>query len=199
LLGHRSSRYAVTTATALALALAAPCPLGCAHAAAVTPAGDAILDSGGELAGAAPERAAVVVTPEQVTVWGSAEVPDGSRLQVAYAGVDAITRSELLKAVQVRVTSVLTDLESTEPARRTLVLETVEAVDGELAGVGPLPHGWARVRRGNSVVLRVWARLDVSRARLERAVRPTLERVAYRGGGGWMEGLSAFPVDGPSR
>ncbi len=113
----------------------------------------------------------MTVTPSTITVWGITEVPDGSRMQMALAGVDAITRSELLKAIEVRVASVETDVESTDPTRRAVTIETVEAVDAALPRATAMPHGWARVRRGHEVVLRLWARLDVPRATVEAAVR----------------------------
>jgi hypothetical protein len=147
--------------------------LACAHAG---PRGEDVLERGGELADVQVERLPVVVTATTITVWGSSEVPDGSRVQMAFAGVDAITRSELLKAVQVRVASVVTDVDSTDPGRRSLTVETMETVDGVLSRAGALPHGWARVRRGNDTVLRIWARLEVPRAQLETAVRSLLER-----------------------
>jgi hypothetical protein len=150
--------------------------LACAHASGTEPRGEEVLERGGELANAQAERATVTVTAAAVTVWGLTEVPDGSRLQVAFAGVDAITRSELLKAIQVRVASVVTSVESTDPNRRSVVVETVEAVDGLLARSGPLPHGWVRVRRGGEVVIRIWARLEVPRATLETTVRSVLAR-----------------------
>ena len=96
-------------------------------------------------------------------------------MQAAFAGVDAITRSELLKAVEVRVAEVVTDVDSTDPNRRAITVETFEAVDGVLARGGPLPHGWARIRRGDAVVIRLWARLEVPRAGLETAVRSLLQ------------------------
>jgi hypothetical protein len=151
--------------------------LACAPAGARTgPSGEEVLQRGGELASSPAERATVVVTPSTVTVWGLTEVPDGSRLQMAFAGVDAIARSELLKAIEVRVTGVVTSVESTDPDRRRVVVETVEAVDGVLAHSGPLPHGWVRVRRGGEVVIRIWARLDIPRATLEATVRSVLGR-----------------------
>jgi hypothetical protein len=108
----------------------------------------------------------------------------------ARAGVDAITRSELLKAVQVRVASVVTDVESADPARRSITDETYEAVDGVLAHAGPMPHGWARVRRGNDTVIRIWARLEVPRATLETAVRSLLERRGKTASASLLDGLT---------
>ncbi len=150
------------------LALAALMTVACAHAGLH---GEEVLERGGELAQAHPERATVAVTASTITVWGITEVPDGSRLQMALAGVDAIARSELLKAVEVRVTSAETDVESADPSRRSLTLETVEAVEGALPRATPMPHGWARVRRGDEVVLRLWARLEVPRESVEAALR----------------------------
>jgi len=135
--------------------------------------GEQVLERGGELQGERPERA-LEVTPEWVRVWGLSEVPDGARLQLAFSGVDAITRSELLKAVRVRVTSLLLDRESNESGRRSLLVVTSEQVSGLLDRAGPLPHGWARIRQGDRVVLRLWARLDVRRSALEAALRSTL-------------------------
>jgi hypothetical protein len=145
----------------------------CAHASGGV-RGEEVIERGGELADARAERATVTVTADTITVWGLVEVPDGSRMQAAFAGVDAITRSELLKAVQVRVAEVVTDMDSTDPSRRSITMETMEVVDGVLARGGPLPHGWARIRRGDTVVIRLWARLDLPRAGLENAVRSLL-------------------------
>jgi hypothetical protein len=154
----------------LALVLA----LACAHASG-GPRGEDVLERGGELADVQAERQTVTVTNGIITVWGMTEVPDGSRMQMAFAGVDAITRAELLKVVQVRVAEVVTDVDSTDPGRRSITMETVEVVDGVVAKTGPLPHGWARVRRGGEIVIRLWARLEVPRANLETAVRSLLE------------------------
>jgi hypothetical protein len=130
-----------------------------------------VLERGGELAEGWPQRS-LELTAEVVRVWGISEVPDGSRLQLALSGVNAITRAELLKAVRVRVQSVLADARS-EDAQR-LSLSTTESVAGVLDRAGPLPHGWARIRRGDEVVLRLWARLEVPRPALEAALRAPL-------------------------
>lgn len=161
--------------------------VACAHAG---PRED-VIERGGELADVEAARAPVAVTATSITVWGSSEVPDGSRMQMAFAGVDAITRSELLKAVQVRVASVVTDVDSTDPRRRSLTVETMETVDGVLSRAGALPHGWARVRRGNETVLRIWARLEIPRAQLETAVRSLLERRGHAFSPGLIDGLTS--------
>jgi hypothetical protein len=160
--------------------------LACAHAGAPRgPRGEEVLERGGELANVQAERATLTVTATTVTVWGLTEVPDGSRMQVAFAGVDAITRAELLKSIQVRVAGVVTSVESTDPHRRSVEVETVEAVDGLLSRSGPLPHGWARLRRDGGVLIRLWARLEVPRASLETTVRSVLAQ----------RGAAADPAD----
>jgi hypothetical protein len=171
--------------------------LGCAHPGAR--GGGDILERGGELADVVAERSVVTVNSSTVAVLGLTEVPEGSRWQMALAGVDAITRSELLKAVQVRVSSVEADVESTDPAQRSIAIETVEAVDGVLAHAGPMTHGWARVRRGDEIVVRLWARLEVPRVTVEGAVRAVLERRGKGSAAAIVEGLSTPPPTGSSR
>lgn len=181
---RRLANLPLSSLSVLALCLA------CAHASGTKPRGEEVLERGGELADNRAERATVTVTPTTVTVWGLTEVPDGSRLQVAFAGVDAITRSELLKAIQVRVAGTVTSVESTDPNRRSVVVETVEAVDGLLTRSGPLPHGWVRVRRNGEVVIRIWARLEVPRAALETSVRSVLSRRGQGDPAAIVQGLS---------
>jgi hypothetical protein len=166
--------------------------LACSHA-SNGPRGEEVLERGGELADVQAERQTVTVGNGIITVWGMTEVPDGSRMQMAFAGVDAITRAELLKVVQVRVAEVVTDVDSTEPGRRSITMETVEAVDGVVAKTGPLPHGWARVRKGDAVVIRLWARLDVPRANLETAVRSLLEGRGKTYSPSLIDGLDRSP------
>src|SRR5208283_3492997 len=102
--------------------------LGCGHtgpeAARPAPSPEEVLERGGELANADAVRAKVLVTADRVSVWGMTEVPDGSRMQMALAGVDAITRSELLKSIEVRVSGVVTSVESTDPSARCVVVES---------------------------------------------------------------------------
>ena len=173
--------------------------LGCGHAgpeaARPAPLREEVLERGGELADADAVRAKVSVTADRVSVWGMTEVPDGSRMQMALAGVDAITRSELLKSIEVRVSGVVTSVESTDPARRSVVVETVEAVSGALSSAGPLAHGWARVRRGDKIVLRLWARLDVARTVLESAVRAAVTRAGQGDPAAIIGGLTTPPME----
>ena len=177
--------------------------LGCGHAAPVAtgPAlsGEEVLERGGELADVDAARATVSVTADRVVVWGVAEVPDGSRMQMALAGVDAITRSELLKAIEVRVSGVVTSVESSDPAGRSVVVETVEAVSGALNPAGSLPHGWARIRRGDKIVLRLWARLDVPRTVLEGAIRAAVARAGQGDATAIIGGLTTPPMEATTR
>jgi hypothetical protein len=156
--------------------------------------GEQVLERGGELREQWPERS-LEVTPDVVHVWGVSEVPDGSRLQLALSGVEAITRSELLKAVRVRVQAVLQDVESDDPQRRSLSLQTTESIAGVLDRAGPLPHGWARVQRGQSVVLRLWARLTLPRSELEAALRGALAP-SSADPSGFVAGLALAPKEG---
>ena len=150
--------------------------MGCAASTANSPAlgrTEETLARGGELAGEAPDRS-IRIDGDSVSIWGTTEVPDGSRLQLAFSGVDAIARAELLKAVRVRVQSLMVDVESNDPKARSLTLTTTESVSGVLDRAGPLPHGWARIQRGDEQIIRLWARLRVSRAALEAALREPL-------------------------
>jgi hypothetical protein len=139
-----------------------------------TPSGGAFghtLARGDELADVPVDAMVVRIDARTVHSWGLLEVPDGSRLQAAYAGVDAIARAELLKLVRVRVADLMVSVDSTDPARRDAYERTLEAVAGSLRHGGELQHGWARVQRGSGIVLRVWARLTVARAEIEAALR----------------------------
>jgi hypothetical protein len=144
--------------------------LACQHAGSATPYGR-VLARGGELGAVSLDDTNVTITDSTVTVWGVIEVPDGSRLQATYAGVDAIARAELLKLIRVRVADVMVSIDSTDPLRRAAHEHTVEVVGGALRHAGTPRHGWERVLRGEQIMLRVWARLRVPRAELERALQ----------------------------
>ena len=169
----------------------------CGHAAQPRPrpSGETVLERGGELADSDAIRASVSVTADKVVVWGVTEVPDGSRMQMALAGVDAITRSELLKAIQVRTAGIVTSVESSDPSRQAVVVETVEAVSGALSQAGPLPHGWARLRQGDRIVLRLWARLEVPRSMLENAIQAALARAGQGSPANLIGGLTTPPME----
>jgi hypothetical protein len=71
-----------------------------------------------------------------------------------------------------------------------VAVETVEAVSGALTKAGPLPHGWARIRQGDKIVLRLWARLDVPRTILESAIAATLARAGQGDASAIIGGLT---------
>jgi len=135
-----------------------------------------VLERGGELADVKVERTNVTVTNSTVTVWGVLEVPDGSRMQAAYAGVDAITRAELLKVLRVRVAGVVVSVESTKPEETSAFERTFEAVEGVIRHAGTPVHGWERAVRGDDVIVRLWARLTVPRAELESSLQAAREK-----------------------
>jgi hypothetical protein len=144
--------------------------LGCHHAGASNLHGR-VLARGGELGGVSLEDKKAIITNTTVSVWGVIEVPDGSRMQATYAGVDAITRSELLKLIRVRIQDEVVSVDSTDPARRDVYERTVESVAGSLRGAGEKAYGWERVQRGEQVVLRVWSRLSVPIADVNAALQ----------------------------
>lgn len=129
-----------------------------------------VVARGGELGGVPISQMLPHIGPHAVTAWGLLEVPAGSRLGAAYAGVDAVARSELLKLVRVRIASVMVSVDSTDPSRQRAYEHTVEQVSGALRHAGRSEHGWERVQRGDQTLLRVWSRLTVPRADLAAAL-----------------------------
>jgi hypothetical protein len=129
------------------------------------------LERGGALAEVHIDEMNVQITEHSVSTWGLLEVPDGSRMQAAYAGVDAIARAELLKLIRVRVAGEMVSIDSTDPARRDAYERTVEVVAGSLRRAGTTEHGWERVQQGSTVILRIWSRLTVPRADVEAALQ----------------------------
>jgi hypothetical protein len=160
-----------------AFALATLLCAGCGHAMPATGAraggpGEELLERGDVLGEVAPPAASILIAQDHIEVWGIMEVADGSSVQAAYAGVDAITRAELIKAVEVRVASLALDRDSIDPAVREITETTLETVRGRLVAGVPLEHGWQRIRRGGSTLLRVIARLSVPRAELRSTLEP---------------------------
>jgi len=165
-----TSKRAVLPAGKALAAVALSLILGCHHAGASNPYGR-VLARGGELGDVSLEEKKVIITDTTVGVWGVIEVPDGSRMQATYAGVDAITRAELLKLIRVRIQAEMVSVDSTDPARRDAYEHTVESVAGSLRGAGEKAYGWERVQRGEQVILRVWSRLSVPRADVDAALQ----------------------------
>lgn len=149
-------------------------PAGATSSAKIS-SNEIVLERGGELADVPILHATVEVNAQRVVVWGVSEMPDGSRMQMALAGVDAIARSELLRVIEVRVRGLDVIREDSAGGRDVLV-QTLEASSGAIDQGGPLPHGWARVQRQDAIVLRVWARLEVPRAKLEGALHAAATR-----------------------
>ncbi|MET0286539.1 MAG: hypothetical protein ABW352_18800 [Polyangiales bacterium] len=130
-----------------------------------------VLERGGELGKVDVAETKLEVSDSTVTAWGVLEVPDGSRMQATYAGVDAIARAELLKFIRVRVASVMVSVESSDPARNDAYERIVESVSGSLRHAGTTKHAWERVQHPDRVILRVWSRLTVPRADVEALLR----------------------------
>jgi hypothetical protein len=149
----------------LALSMAMAC-----HPATLS--GERVLARGGDVSLGDKQ---LQVTGTSVSAWGVIEVPDGSRVQAAYAGADAIARSELLKLVRVRIEGVMVSVDSTDPARQDAFEHTLETVDGALRRAGTTNHAWERVQRGDQRILRVWSRVTVPRTELEAALQHRLD------------------------
>jgi hypothetical protein len=171
--------------------------LACHHAGSADLWGR-VLARGGELAEVTVDMTKVTVAESTVTLWGVIEVPDGSRMQAAYAGVDAVARSELLKLIRVRIADVMVSVESTEPARRVALEHTFEAVSGVIRHAGIPQHGWERVQRGDQVVLRVWARLSIPKADLKSALEAAHTAGDVELPARIIEGLESTPPTGES-
>lgn len=118
--------------------------------------------------------ATVELTDAQVVVWGMTEVPADSRLQAALAMVDAIARAELLKYIRAGVASLALDVQT--GAGQELARVDAEVAKGLLPGLAPPRHAWHKVRRGDEMVLRLYARLTVDREVAARAIAAALAR-----------------------
>ena len=158
---------------------------GCAGTnAGQVPPGEEILARGGTLDATTLPNRPVEVYPDRLVAWGITEVPANSRLQMAKAGVDAITRAELLKYLDVTVASAMEDLMRSGPDgdEQRIRLAVAEAVRGALPGGPLIQHGWARLVRPEGAILRVVGRLEVDREFLSRIVSdaPEVGDVAKR-------------------
>jgi hypothetical protein len=151
-------------------ATAAPAP---APTPAAAPASEVVLDRGGDLAALTALEPTIRFDGDALAVTGMAEVPGDSRLQASYAMVDAITRSELAKAIAVHIVSLETD-RSTGSGETEIALYHAEATKA-LFGLLPQPtHGWQKVRQGDTVILRLFGRLRLPKADVTRGVAATL-------------------------
>ena len=129
-------------------------------------AAEVVLASGGELAG--PPDQTLTQTGDHVQAWGFSEVPPKSRLQAALALADANARAELVKFVKVTVTDAYK--ENSTLTSQEIETRTQEIAKGLLPALPPAQHGWRKLKRGDEVVLQVWARLTASKARLQELV-----------------------------
>jgi hypothetical protein len=157
----------------LTIFLVAISSISCASSGTSTAGGD-VVARGGPLRPESMPAANVTVGRDAIVVWAVTELPGNSRMQAAHAAIDAITRAELLKHLEVRVASGMADVASDELQRIKLV--TAEAVRGRLAGSVPIEHGWVKLRRPDRIVLKLVARMVVPKTVLEKAVteEPTL-------------------------
>ncbi len=151
-------------------------------------AAEELLERGGDLSLIDADKTGVFVDTTSVTAVGMTEVPGTSRLQAAYALVDAVTRAELAKAVAVAITSLELDITRSDAAPELERSET-EATRALLPRLSSMTRGYARVRRGDEVVLRLWARAEVPRAALLEVVTDVL-RARGREAGRAEEALS---------
>lgn len=152
------------------------------------------LARGGALADADVTDMTTEITHDSVSTWGVIDVPDGSRLQAAYAAADALARAELLALIRVRVAGVMVSVDSSDPAHRQASEHVVEAVSGVLRNAAVTEHGWARVDQHARARLRVWSRLRVPRA----DVAATIRSAEGEGDIALPERAEAKPAGGPA-
>lgn len=156
----------------------APVPLPSAEASAPAdpapaPSAESIVDRGGELAALTSLEPTLRFEGDSLVVTGMTEVPGDSRLQAAYAMVDAITRSELAKSIAAHIVSLETD-RSTGTGEQAIALYHAEATRALLQLLPQPTHGWQKVRQGDTVILRLFGRVRVPRADILEAVAATL-------------------------
>jgi hypothetical protein len=137
----------------------------CAAPDASTPPAGEVLDSGGAVSVADMPARNIEVGEDSIVVWGMTEVPGSSRMQAAEAMVDAVTRAELLKFVQVGVGSMQLDVEVVDEGvtRQQIEVIAAEVVQARLPTATLIQHGWQKVPGENGTVLRLVGRLEVSR------------------------------------
>jgi hypothetical protein len=138
---------------------------GCGTTASSGPQSGDVLQTGGEVRVADMPARNIEVGETALVVWGMTEVPGNSRMQAAEAMVDAITRAELLKFVQVGVGSMQLDVVVVdgEVTHQQIELITVEVVQAKLPSATLIQHGWEKVPGDNGITLRLVGRLEVSR------------------------------------
>lgn len=156
------------------LGLVALC--ACASKSVSDVGGVRVLETGGSLGALAGsgELPGSLIRDGEVVVHGMMELPEGSRMSAARAGITAVTRAELIKVFRVEVTSLDRDWLRSD-GTQALSTETRERALAELVEAVPVETGWARIQRGRTVVLR-W----VGRARAVRGGASSPMSEAYR-------------------
>lgn len=142
-----------------------------AESATALPAPTRIRSRGGTLEVTLDPPPASVWRGETLELTASADYPADSRQQAAEAGTAALARAELGRLI--RTTLVSSTLErSTTQSPATEITQLEVAVSRAV-----LPHiaipttGWARLATAEGEVLRIWARITISREGLRAAVR----------------------------
>jgi hypothetical protein len=120
--------------------------------------------------------ASVVLDHGDLVVWGSTEVPGSSRMQAAVAMVEAVTRGELAKYIQVRVETLELDVVEADAngERQRVLVASLEAARMAVPAATVIEHGADRVERDGVEVLRLVGRLRVDRDTLARAFAASL-------------------------
>lgn len=137
------------------------------------PAFEVVVDRGGELGSLTSLEPTIRLEGDTLVVTGMSEVPGDSRLQAAYAMVDAITRSELAKSIAVHVVSLDTD-RSTGSGETAIAMYQAEATRALLPLLPQAAHGWQKVRQADGVILRLFGRLRVPIADVKKGVAAML-------------------------
>jgi len=95
-------------------------------------------------------------------------------MQMAQAGVKAITRAELLKFVRVSVLSAMRDATQSD-GTTTVEHQTLETVRERLPGFAPVAVGWVEVERDGKRLLRLLGRIEVTKQQMNDILRENLE------------------------
>lgn len=130
-----------------------------------------ISSRGGTLEVTVEAPTATVWRGESLELTTSADYPGDARLQAAEAGTAALARAELGRLI--RTTLVSSTVErSTTDTPETQVTQIEVAVSRALLPHVPMPTtGWARLETAQGSVLRVWARVSITRDALRAAIR----------------------------
>ncbi|MBN1961963.1 MAG: hypothetical protein JW841_13540 [Deltaproteobacteria bacterium] len=128
-----------------------------------------ILATGGDQSLFNHNLATIIIDDNNITVFGAIEVPGNSRLQAAFAMIDAVTRAELAKAVAVSIVSLEIDVQSdtAKPKITNLQSETTNIFTAKFS---PMQRAWQRIQRGDENILALRAKTQISRKIFDQAV-----------------------------